>query len=81
MSDNAGNGMVTMTEAAGIAGVTIGTVFHWHWRGKLHAVKIRGRLMTTPQEVRRVADEMAQNPKGRRRVRERTSKDTLATGS
>lgn len=65
------NQMVSLKDAAKIVGVTTGCVYQWQWRGKLHAVQINGRWMTTPAEVRRAADLMDQNPAGRKRLRER----------
>lgn len=65
------NQMVSLKEAAKIVGVTRACVYQWQWRGKLHAITVNGRLMTTPAEVRRAADLMAQNPGGRKRLGER----------
>ncbi len=62
---------ITMKEAAALAGVTVQCAFGWHWRHVLHAEKgPDGRIYTTPHEVRRAADIMARNPKGRRRLGE-----------
>jgi excisionase family DNA binding protein len=68
-----GGDMLSMTEAAHLIGVTKSCIFQWYWRGKLHAVKVNGRLMTTPEEVHRAADLMAQNPTGRKRTGKRVA--------
>ncbi len=63
--------LISMKEAAALVGVTVQCAFGWHWRHVLHAEKgADGRIRTTPGEVRRAADIMARNPKGRRRLGE-----------
>lgn len=77
MGDN--SKMVTMPEAAELAGVTRPCIYQWYWRGKLHAVQIDGQLMTTPEEVRRAAVAMSQNPAGRKRTAERAKEEAVTS--